>query len=294
MITPDPTAPDLVDVLVPTYRRPGALAVTLAGLAGQTHRALRVVVSDQTDSGVTAADDAGVQAVVRVLRARGTEVECHTHLPRRGLAEHRQSLLDRATARHALFLDDDVLLEPEVVARLVRVIGQEGCGLVGAAMIGLSYAGDVRPHQQAVELWDGPVTPERVVPGTPAWERYRLHNAANLLHVERALGADDASPLRYKIAWAAGCVMFDTAVLRDVGGFGFWRDLPADHAGEDVLAQLRVMAAAGGCGVMPSGAYHQELPTTVHDREVDAPRVLGWGADDASAPWGAVTAGAPR
>jgi hypothetical protein len=46
------------------------------------------------------------------------------------------------------------------------------------------------------------------------------------------------------------------------------------HAGEDVLAQLRVMASHGGCGIMPSGAYHQELPTTVPDRRVDAPQVL--------------------
>lgn len=268
-----------VDVLVPTFRRPGALAVTLAGLAAQTHRDLRVVVSDQTDEGPPAIEDLGVSAVVRVLEVRGAVVELHRHLPRRGLAEHRQSLLDRATAPYALFLDDDVLLEPEVVARLVRVIREERCGLVGAAMIGLSHAGDVRPDEQAVELWDGPVRPERVLPGTPEWERYRVHNAANLLHVEQALGATDARPLRYKIAWAAGCALFDTAVLRAVGGFGFWRDLPPEHAGEDVLVQVRVMAAAGGCGVMPSGAYHQELPTTVPDRRHDAPQVLAWGVE---------------
>jgi hypothetical protein len=34
------------------------------------------------------------------------------------------------------------------------------------------------------------------------------------------------------------------------------------------------MARHGGCGLIPSGAYHQELPTTVRDRRVDAPRVL--------------------
>ena len=35
-----------------------------------------------------------------------------------------------------------------------------------------------------------------------------------------------------------------------------------------------VMARYGGCGLIPSGVYHQELPTTVEDRRVDAPRVL--------------------
>ena len=69
-------------------------------------------------------------------------------------------------------------------------------------------------------------------------------------------------------------MLFDRQKLLDVGGFSFWRDLPPEHAGEDVLAQLRVMARYGGCGVMPSGVYHQELPTTVTDRRVDAPQVL--------------------
>ena len=68
--------------------------------------------------------------------------------------------------------------------------------------------------------------------------------------------------------------MYDTAKLRDVGGYSFWQELPAEHAGEDVLAQMRVMARYGGCGIIPSGVYHMELPTTVVERKVDAPKVL--------------------
>jgi hypothetical protein len=70
-------------------------------------------------------------------------------------------------------------------------------------------------------------------------------------------------------------VLYDVTKLRAVGGFEFWADLPRDHCGEDVLAQQRVMARYGGCGIIPSGVYHLELPTTVEDRTVDAPRVLG-------------------
>jgi hypothetical protein len=68
--------------------------------------------------------------------------------------------------------------------------------------------------------------------------------------------------------------MFDTAKLRSAGGFDFWRELPAEHCGEDVLAQLRVMERYGGCGLIPSGAYHMEVPTTIPMREIDAPKVL--------------------
>ena len=38
-----------VDVLIPTCRRPCALAVTLSALAAQTFDAVRVVISDQSD-----------------------------------------------------------------------------------------------------------------------------------------------------------------------------------------------------------------------------------------------------
>lgn len=264
-----------VDVLIPTYRRPAPLAVTLTSVMAQTYPRLRVVVSDQTEQD-TSLTDPSVQDVVRTMRGRGLLVELHRHLPRRGLAEQRQYLLDQAVAPYALLLDDDVIVEPDVVARLVRVLRRERCGFAGAGISGLSYLDDVRPDQQAFERWEGPVQPERVVPGTPQWERYRLHNAANVFHVQTRLGAADADPILYKVAWVPGCVLFDVEALRAVGGFGFHRDLPDEHCGEDVLVQLRVMARFGGCGVFPSGAYHQEVPTTVPVREVDAHRCLPW------------------
>jgi GT2 family glycosyltransferase len=262
-----------VDVLIPTCDRPAALAVLLTSLAAQTHRAFRVVVSDQSETGVPFA--AGeVRAIVRLLRARGHAVELHRHLPRRGLAEQRQFLLEQADAPAVLFVDDDVILEPDLLARLVTTLEEERCGFVGCGLVGLSFLEDVRPAEQAVELWEGPVQPERVEPLGRGWERYRLHNAANLWHVAERLGVPESGRVRYKVAWTGGCVLYDAEALREVGGFGFWRDLPPEHAGEDVLVQLRVMARRGGCGILPSGAYHMELPTTVPVRSVDAPRAL--------------------
>jgi glycosyltransferase involved in cell wall biosynthesis len=263
----------LVDVLIPTCDRPAALAVTLACLIGQTLRRFRVVVSDQSHAqpGLEAPE---VLAAVRVLQARGHEVALHRNVPRRGLAEQRQFLLDRVAAPYCLFVDDDVILEPDLIERMHRTITEERCGLVGCGLIGLSFVEDLRPDQQVVEPWDGPVEPEVVTPGCPAWDRIKLHSAANLYHAARRLDLPPGATLRYKLAWAGGCTLYDTAALRDAGGFSFWRSLPPVHAGEDVLAQLRVMARRGGCGILPSGAYHQELPTTVPDRDVDAPWVL--------------------
>lgn len=270
------SAPDegiAVDVLIPTCNRPAALAVTLTAVLAQSHPRLRIVVSDQGDCEAVV-QSGELRAVLRLFHARGIEVDIHRHLPRRGMAEQRQFLLDQARASYALFLDDDVLIEADLTARLLRAIREQRCGFVGSAVIGLSHAGDERPDQQTIEFWDGPVEPEKLSPGDTHWGRHHLHSAANLYHLQQRLGLNATEQRLYRVAWVGGCVMFDVAKLRDAGGFGFWRRLPPEHCGEDVQAQLAVMARYGGCGLLPSGAYHQELPTTLATRDIDAPFVL--------------------
>lgn len=262
-----------VDVLVPTFNRPHALSATLVSLAAQTTRQLRVVVSDQSD-GDGALEDPLVQAALRFLIAQGHETGITRHLPRRGMAEQRAFLLSRANAPYCLFLDDDVLLESDLVERLLKVITQQQCGFVGSALHGLSHLGGKRPHQEAIEFWHARVKPELVEPHSPAWQRHHLHSAANLFHLQSRLGLTRATTRCYRVAWIGGCVLYDTAKLRAAGGFDFWRDLPAEHCGEDVQAQLQVMARFGGCGIIPSGAYHMELPTTISQRDCDAPHAL--------------------
>ena len=262
-----------VDVLIPTNNRPAGLAVTLTSLCSQTFRDFRVVVSDQSDV-FDVADLAETKAPLRVLQAHGHDVRMLKHLPRRGMAEQRQFLLDQVTAPYALFIDDDLILEPWLIQNMLAAIREEQIGFVGSAVIGLSFINDVRPHQQAIEFWEGPVEPETIVPDGYGWERWMLHNAANMYHIQKRLELSPYNQRKYKVAWVGACAMYDTAKLREVGGYGFWRELPPEHAGEDVLAQMRVMAKYGGCGIIPSGAYHMELPTTVVERKVDAPKVL--------------------
>jgi GT2 family glycosyltransferase len=272
----------VIDVLVPTCDRPAALAVTLTGLAAQSWPALRIVISDQSATSVFAQGE--VVAVLRFLEAGGRAVETWRHLPRRGMAEQRAFLLAQVRAPYCLFVDDDVMLEPDLIARLHRAIVEQGCGFVGSALHGLSYRGQERPAQEAIEFWGGPVEPETVQPGTAAWARHHLHSAANLYHLQARLGIGREATRHYRVAWVGGCVLFDSAKLRAAGGFDFWRELPPQHCGEDVLAQLRVMARFGGCGIIPSGAYHMELPTTVTMREVDAPSLLAAAGADRCGP----------
>jgi GT2 family glycosyltransferase len=263
-----------LDVLVPTCDRPVELATVLAGLAAQDHP-FGLVVSDQS-ADRPSYDTPPAQTLLRVLRASGHRVRLGRHLPRRGLAEHRAALLTRSAAPYALFLDDDVWLEPGAVGTLHEAIVALRCGLVGAAVQGLSYLDDHRPAELApFERWAGRPEPERIEPGSPAWGRWTLHNAANPVHLAEQHVGQGERWVAYKIAWVGGCVLYDRSVLDDVGGFGFWSELPQAHCGEDVLVQQRVMARAGGAGILPSGAYHLESPTTVPDRTVQARDVVG-------------------
>src|SRR5690606_27716800 len=99
-----------LDVLIPTYARPAALAVTLTGLCAQHFRPFRVMVSDQSEGGASIRSGE-VRAVARVLEQHG----CEVHL------QQRQFLLDRSSASYVLYLDDDVLLEPFVLGLMLDV-----------------------------------------------------------------------------------------------------------------------------------------------------------------------------
>lgn len=267
------TSAAAIDVLIPTCNRPCALAVVLAALSAQNLERFRIVISDQSDNeGVYLKPE--VAAVLRVLRAHDVQVAALRNMPRRGMAEQRAFLLANVTAPYCLFLDDDVIIEPDLLQRLYSMIGAQQCGFVGSALHGLSYSNEYRPHEQCIEFWDGPVMPEVLAPDSDAWRRHHLHSAANLYHLQSRMNLTREATRHYRVAWVGGCVLFDTAKLRECGGFDFWPELPPEHCGEDVLAQMRVMARFGGCGIIPSGAYHMELPTTVRSREFDAPQML--------------------
>lgn len=261
----------LVDVLIPTYGRKTGLAVVLASLVGQTFTDFDIIVSDQTEEERCYLDSIEIQTLARALRWRGHQVTLLRHPQRHGMAEQRQFLLMQSNASYAHFIDDDVLLEPQVMERMVTVLLQEKCGFVGCPATGLSYLNDVRPRQQKIELWSGPVEPEPFSTGALPWDRHLINNAANPLHLEQRLVSTEQPVVRYKVAWVGGAnVLFDREKLLSVGGFSWWQRLPSEHAGEEVVVQFLLIRKYGGCGILPSGTYHLGLPTSVEDRRRNA------------------------
>jgi len=260
----------LVDVLIPTCGRKTGLAVVLASLFNQTHTDFDIIISDQTEESQAYLDSHEIATLIGALRWRGHQVATHRHLPRRGMAEQRHFLLSQSQARYVHFIDDDVLLEADTLQRMLSVIEREQCGFVGCAATGVEYLGDWRPHEQDIELWEGPVKPEPFDGQSIPWERHRVNNAANPLHLEQRL-VENGNTVRYKVAWVGGAnVLFDREKLLDVGGFSWWDQLPPEHAGEEVVVQFLLLNRFGGCGILPASTYHLGLPTNVPDRQRNA------------------------
>jgi GT2 family glycosyltransferase len=260
----------LVDVLIPTCDRTTGLAIVLAGLLGQRFIDFHVIVSDQSRREAPF-ESVEIRTLARALEWHGHQVTLLRNLPRRGLAEQRNFLLAHSTAPYVHFIDDDVVLEPGVIERMLGVLQAEGCAFVGCPATGLEYLQDERPHEQAYfEPWDGPVAPEPFTPDDLPFMRHKVNNAANPLHLERRFVSDGA-PVRYKLAWVGGAnILFDREKLLSVGGFSWWERLPPAHAGEEVVVQWLLIRRYGGCGILPAGTYHLGLPTNVTDRERNA------------------------
>ena len=265
----------LVNVLIPAFGRKTSLAIVLTSLLGQTFRDFDVTVADQTDEDRRFTDSLEIRTLADALRWHGHDVTILRNLPRRGMAQQRQFLLEQASAPYVHYLDDDVALEPRVMERMLGVLQSEGCGFVGCPAVGLQYLEDVRPHQQGIEVWDGPVVPEPFTPNTIPLDRVAINSAANPLHLEQRL-APHGETVRYHVAWVGGAnLLFDRVKLLAVGGFSWWPRLPAVHAGEEVVVQFLMLRYFGGCGVLPTGTYHMCLPTTIEDRTHNATALFG-------------------
>lgn len=247
--------------------------MTLTSLCFQWENDFDIIISDQSPGNELFVDKS-ILTTMRLLELRGHRITLLKNVPQKGLAHQRQFLLEKSRGELVLFLDDDLILEPWVLGNMKKLLINQKCGFVGSAVIGLSYLDTYRPDEQQIELWENKVLPEHVEPGSDEWNRHKLHNAANIYHVQQKLNAMPEQPLPYKVAWVGGCVLYDKQKLLEVDASAFWKSLPEHHCGEDVLAQLRVMRRYGGCGILPSGVYHQELETTVPDRTINAPEVI--------------------
>lgn len=105
--------------MIPTKNRPEDLRRTLDSLAMQTSRPDEIIVVDQSAS--SSLNNCDVPLDVTYIHDPSIS----------GLTEARNVAMDRATGDIWLFLDDDVILEPQYLEELVRVYSPTVDGVSG-------------------------------------------------------------------------------------------------------------------------------------------------------------------
>lgn len=116
-----------ISVVIPTYRRHEALARTLDALEAQTLAtgAFEVVVVDDPVDDDSGAVSAAARSETRTLRIR------HLHRDARGVSAARNTGWRAAAAPIVLFLGDDILAAPDLLAEHLDWHGRRGGAMVG-------------------------------------------------------------------------------------------------------------------------------------------------------------------
>jgi GT2 family glycosyltransferase len=156
-------------VIIPTKNRASDLAITVHSLRNQSILPAEVVIVDQSS------DDVGFLKVKAELAdVPSIQLDYIRDTSINGAATARNCAMDRATGDVWLFLDDDVVLEPDFIEQLLAAYRNHPKA-VGVSGIITNY----RPSPLAIRLWAaifgrGPFHDER----QPIyWAAERLKNA---------------------------------------------------------------------------------------------------------------------
>src|ERR1039458_9572864 len=124
-----PELPVSVDILVPSYRGEKYLPLCLACLGQSSWRHFQVHVS--IDGPCANRDQ--IEDLARYYNLPVTLEVTGSHV---GLAENRRRLLRPCTSKTILWIDDDVLVSPDTLERLLQfapLLGSEACAVTGVA-----------------------------------------------------------------------------------------------------------------------------------------------------------------
>jgi hypothetical protein len=250
----------IVDVLIPTAGSAASLGATLSSLANQRYPSFRVMA---TRPPLDAADEPELSGLAGVLEAGGHSVRFVDAQAAGRDGGRAQALLDHAAAECVLVVDDGIFLEADLLGRLVSGLRASGGAFLGSSVVDLRFRDEHRPDEEVIEFWDGPVRPEEIGVDSRAWVRRKVHRGANLQHLRERLPR--TRDRLYHVADIGGCVLYDTAKLRSVGGFHPHDDhgrRPSMPLSTTSATQLRLLGRYGGAGLFPSGAYRL-TPTTL-------------------------------
>lgn len=124
--------PPRISVVIPTYNRYEVLAECLLAVSNQTYKNLQVIVMDD---GRTSAAEQMVKSLTVF-----PEVEYQRNARTLGLPGNKNAALSKVTGDLVMILDDDSIIEPDCIERLVSaytLLRAEGkrVGAIGPAMV---------------------------------------------------------------------------------------------------------------------------------------------------------------
>lgn len=220
-----------VSVIIPTKNRADDLARTIETLLTQTIKPLELILVDQSPS-PSFAQEIPIPTV-------------YVHAPElSGAAVARNVAMDRARGDIWLFLDDDVLLEPDFIARILEAYE---AGVTGVSGIVTNYYAPPL-HQRA---W------ERIFELGPfSDERQRVYRDAHRLR--------NAAPVRVR-QFGAGLMSFRASAIRN---HRFDENLTGASPGEDI----------DFCAGLPRGTVLLITPKArlIHNRSAESRDPTHW------------------
>lgn len=104
----------LVTVGIPAYNRPKSLKYLLESITNQTYKNIEIIVSDDCSP------DDGVAAVVKEIQFNDPRVKFFRQEKNLDAVKNHRFLLNEATGKYLIWLSDDDLCEPKLVATLVK------------------------------------------------------------------------------------------------------------------------------------------------------------------------------
>lgn len=113
---------DKASIIIPTYHRPRELADCVRSIIDQTMRPHEIIV----------VDDGNLDGLPFAEECRAAGIRYHyTRKARPGLTESRNMGIRMATGDIIFFFDDDVVLEPEYIAEVMKAYQADQQGTVG-------------------------------------------------------------------------------------------------------------------------------------------------------------------
>jgi GT2 family glycosyltransferase len=236
-------------VCIPTYRRPAELLACLGALARQITPPHEIIVSD-------AGGDPETRAVLDAFRHGYAWTLRHCPTDRTGLPWQRWWAFKHSTCALILFLDDDVRLTPDAVARLVATyerapdiagagfaIAYDGCG------VGFRHSSALRERWLGIAgARPGTITPGGISIELPLKERVARDGA-------RGQGVDEAGEVE-EVEWLSGGAMsYRRDVLEATGPLDRLFALYDERIGKAEDSLLSSRARRYGRLVMIPGVY---------------------------------------